>query len=133
MYRACLNILAGKISTLAGNIDSGLNVHHHDHLVEIPTFTILQPAGASGTRGHNHRYLVPYCSVAAYKFASFPSGIRLWNNLPTEAVSAQFLEPFKTLIMDWCPETWMFLTSFRCTGFHTPCHVHVNSYCASML
>ena len=38
------------------------------------------------------RYLVPYCSVDAYKFAFSPSGIRLWNSLPTETVSVQFLE-----------------------------------------
>ena len=76
-----------------------------NNLVEIPASTILQPVGASRTRGL--RYLVPYlviyCSVDAYKFAFFPSGIRLWNSLPTETVSAQSLESFKTLIMDWCP------------------------------
>ena len=41
----------------------------------------LQSVGASRTRGRNHRYLVPYWSVDAYKFAFFPSGIRLQNSL----------------------------------------------------
>ena len=72
-------------------------------------------------------------SVDAYKFAFFPSGMMLWNSLSTETVSAQSLESFKTLIMDWCPQTRMFLTSFRCTGLHACCHVPVKCYCASML
>ena len=38
-----------------------------NHLIEIPACTILQSVGASRTRGHNHRYLVPYWSVDAYK------------------------------------------------------------------
>ena len=67
-----------------------------NHLVEIPASTVLQPVGASRTRGHNHGYLVPYCGVDAYKFAFFPSGIWLWNSLPTETASAQSLESFKT-------------------------------------
>ena len=62
-----------------------------NHLIEIPTCTILQSVGASQTRGHNHRYLVPYWSVDAYKFAFFPS------------VSVQSLGSFKILIMDSCP------------------------------
>ena len=73
-----------------------------NHLTEIPACTILQSVGASQTRGHNHRYLVPYWSVDAYKFAFFP-GIRLWNSLPTETVSVQSLGSFKILVMDWCP------------------------------
>ena len=67
-----------------------------NHFVEIPASTVLQPVGASRTRGHNHRYLVPNCGVDAYKFAFFPSGIWLWNSLPTETASAQYLESFKT-------------------------------------
>ena len=74
-----------------------------NHPIEIPACTILQSVGASQTRGHSHRYLVPYWSVDAYKFASFPSGIRLWNSLPTETVSVQSLGSCKILLMDCCP------------------------------
>ena len=74
------------------------------HFIEIPACTILQSVVASQTRGHNHRYLVPYWSVDAYKLAFFPSGIRLWNSLLTETVSViKSLGSFKILIMDWCP------------------------------
>ena len=59
-----------------------------NYLIEIPASTIIHPVGASRTRGHNHKYLVPYCSVDAYRSAFFPSGRRLWNSLPTEMVSA---------------------------------------------
>ena len=51
-----------------------------NHLVDITSSTILQSVGTSRTREHNHRYLVPYYSVDAYKFAFSPSGIRLWNS-----------------------------------------------------
>ena len=75
-----------------------------NHLVEIPASSFLRPAvGASQTRGQNHRYLVSCCSVNAYKFVFFPSRIRLWNSLPTEAVSAKSQESFKILIMDCGP------------------------------
>ena len=47
-----------------------------NHLIEILACITFQSVGASRTRGHNHRYLVPYGSADAYKFAFFPSGIR---------------------------------------------------------
>ena len=50
-----------------------------NNLVEMPASITLQPIRTSRTRGHNHRYLMPYCSVDAYKFAFFPSEIRLWT------------------------------------------------------
>ena len=43
-----------------------------NHLVEIQATHILQPVCASRKRVNNYRYLVPYCSVDAYKFAFFP-------------------------------------------------------------
>ena len=59
-----------------------------NYLVEIPASTLPQPVDASRTSEHNHRDLVP-CSVDTYKFAFFPSGIRLWNSLPAETLIAQ--------------------------------------------
>ena len=64
-------------------------------LVDVRAQHILIPAGVH-TRGHANRYLQPFTCVNAYKYSFFPSGIRLWNSLPEEVVSAPSLEIFKT-------------------------------------
>ena len=74
-----------------------------NHLVEIPASTILQPWAHLEQVDKSTDITDNYCSVDAYKLALFSSGIRLWNSLPTETVSVQSPESFKTLIMDMCP------------------------------
>ena len=63
-------------------------------LIDIPAENYLTHSGTS-TRGHGTRFLVPYCSVNAYKSSFFPSTIRLWNSLPVSAVTAPSLDAFK--------------------------------------
>ena len=52
----------------------------------------------TATRGHGIRFLVPYCSVNAYKNSFFPSTVRLWNSLPVSAVTAPTLDAFKSCV-----------------------------------
>ena len=63
-------------------------------LINIPAEIYLTHSGTT-TRGHGTRFLVPYCSVNAYKSSFFPSTIRLWNSLPVSTVTAPSLDAFK--------------------------------------
>lgn len=63
-------------------------------LIDIQAPQLLHPA-ALNTRGHSVRFLVPYCRIDAYRCSFFPSGIRLWNQLPESIVTAPTLETFK--------------------------------------
>ena len=74
------------------------------------------------------RYLVPYGSVDAYNFAFSPSGIRLWNRLPTETVNVQSLKSFKILIMDLCRKHGCF-NQFKIHRTSHPTHFPITSYC----
>ena len=68
-----------------------------NNLVDIPAEKYLIHSGTS-TTGHETRFLVPYCSVNAYKSSFFPSTIRLLNSLPATAVTAPSLDAFKSCI-----------------------------------
>ena len=50
-------------------------------LIDISATSLLLPATLS-TRGNSMRYLQPFCRTDAYRCSFFPSGIRLWNQLP---------------------------------------------------
>ena len=65
-----------------------------DDLINNPAENYLTHS-CTTTRGHGTRFLVPYCSVNAYKSSFFPSIIRLWNSLPVSAVTAPSLDAFK--------------------------------------
>ena len=64
-----------------------------NHLVAIPT-TCLIPTAVT-MRGHNQRFLVPFARTQTYQYSFFPSGIRLWNNLPQTIVDCNSLDHFK--------------------------------------
>lgn len=63
-------------------------------LVDIPAASFFHPTSLN-TRGHSLRYLVPYCRTDIYSHSFIPSGIRLWNQLPEDLVTAPSLEAFK--------------------------------------
>ena len=63
------------------------------HTIDISATSLLHPATLS-TRGNSMRYLQPFCRTDAYR-CSFPSGIRLWNQLPECVLTAPTLETFK--------------------------------------
>ena len=66
-----------------------------NNLVEVRAQGILVPAGVH-TRGHGNRYQQPFTRVECYKASFFPSGIKLWNSLPENVVTAPSLDVFKT-------------------------------------
>jgi hypothetical protein len=58
-------------------------------VVATPAQPYLIPRGvASTTSGHCQRYQLPYWRLLCHQQTFFPSTIRLWNELPAEAVSA---------------------------------------------
>ena len=63
-------------------------------LVDIPASAYFHPV-TSSTRGHSLRYFQQYCRTKVYLHSSFPSGIRLWNQLPESIVTSETLEDFK--------------------------------------
>jgi len=63
-------------------------------LIEIPLPQNLQ-FRSSTTRGHNLRFIVPFCSTDYLRHSFFPSPVRLWNTLPEHTASAPSLEAFK--------------------------------------
>ena len=63
-------------------------------LIDISAISLLHPATLS-TRGNSMRYLQPFCRTDAYQWYFFPSGIRLWNQLPECVVTAPISETFK--------------------------------------
>ena len=128
MYRACSNIWE-DLDTRRQHGKMVLMDRIVNHLVVITASIIRQPVGAS-RRGHNQISCV-ILQCRCLQICFLPIRKRLWNSLPTETLTAQSLEPFKT--HELVPVNTDVLTSFRCKGLHTSCHVPVNSYCASML
>ena len=63
-------------------------------LVDIPASAYFHPV-TSSTRGHSLRYFQQYCRTKVYLHSFFPSGIRLWNQLPESIVTSETLEDFK--------------------------------------
>ena len=68
-----------------------------NNIVDIPADKYMIQSRTT-TRGHGIRFLVPCCSVNAYKSSFFPSTIRIWNYLPVSAVTAPTLHAFKSCI-----------------------------------
>ena len=67
-------------------------------VVAIPAQPYLIPRGvASTTRGHCQRYQLPYSRLQCHQQSFFPSTIRLWNELPAEAISASTLDNSRCL------------------------------------
>ena len=60
-------------------------------LVDIPATAYLRPI-SSTTRGHALRLAIPFCRTDVYRHSFFPSGIRLWNQLPEHLVTAKSLD-----------------------------------------
>ena len=89
-------------------------------LVSILVTPFLIPARVS--RGHNMKFAIPQSLVNAHLY-SFPSIIRIWNQLPQSAVSAPSLEAFR----DQLP-----FSSFSSLSIYTATrsflHIHVDQH-----
>ena len=71
----------------------------HD-LVDIPVAQYLHPATVMHIRGPSQHYMLPFCRTDVYRHSFFPSGIRLWNQLPEHVATAKTLESFKAGLAD---------------------------------
>ena len=71
----------------------------HD-LVDIPVAQYLHPATVMHIRSPSQRYMLPFCRFDVYRHSFFPSGIRLWNQLPEHVATAQTLGSFKVGLAD---------------------------------
>jgi hypothetical protein len=69
------------------------------NLVSVPSHLYLPPIAQTRTR-HSHAYkFQPYQpSVNAFKYAMLPRSVPEWNRLPSEVVSAESLDSFKTAL-----------------------------------
>jgi hypothetical protein len=65
-------------------------------LVAVPYQScLILPGASSSTRGHDHRFQVPFFRLQCYQQSIFPSIIRLWNNIVTAAAEAFTIDAFK--------------------------------------
>ena len=60
----------------------------HYHLVNIQIPQLISPATFIGKHDHQLKYAIPATTIDRYKFSFYPCSIRLWNQLPSTAVSA---------------------------------------------
>ena len=71
-------------------------------LVSFPTETVLPPTSAgTSTSSRNYNpsaYRVPHAHLNGLKFSFFANTVRIWSNLPHEAVNSQDITTFKYLI-----------------------------------
>lgn len=52
----------------------------------------------TSTRGHNMKHTIPTSRINSHQHSFFPSAMRLWNSLPSDAVETLSLERFKTIV-----------------------------------
>ena len=64
-------------------------------LIEVETGGLAPKTNSLRTRGHEHRYNVPFSRLQSHQQSFFPSTIRVWNNLPENVVAATNVNVFK--------------------------------------
>ena len=65
-------------------------------LVEVNTNDLK--LSTTRTRGHHQRYIVPTSKLQSHLQSFFPSTIRIWNNLPDDAVEAPSVAELKRIL-----------------------------------
>ena len=60
-------------------------------LVDVDSHDLKMKTTATRTRGHEHRYRLPHSHLQSHLQSFIPSTIRIWNNLPEDAVEAPTL------------------------------------------
>ena len=64
-------------------------------LIDIPSYLLVP---AISPRGNNITFLVPYARTLILQKSFFPDGIRIWNSLLSEAVTAPSIDSFRIQI-----------------------------------
>ena len=80
-----------KVAMMYRIQDNQININT-DHVLKRPP---------RATRGQANKYFVPQSRSNTHLHSFFPSGIRLWNSLPSHAYSAQTLPCFKATLGEW--------------------------------
>ena len=65
-----------------------------------PRSGTIVPATRS-TRGQSHKLQVPCSRTEVHKNSFFPSAIRLWNRVPTEATATSSPQAFRSIVEAW--------------------------------
>ena len=60
----------------------------HHQLVNISLPPSFQPATYLSRHDHLYKYIIPITTIDSYKYSFYPCCIRIWNQLPTTAVTA---------------------------------------------
>ena len=60
----------------------------HHQLVNISLPPSFQPATYLSRHDHLYKYIIPITTIDSYKYSFYPRCIRIWNQLPTTAVTA---------------------------------------------
>ena len=77
------------------------DVQNHDRSCRRrPAAGLLEPRNHS-SRGHKHHFQVLQSRTDTYLQSYFPSAIRLWNSVSTDASSAVTLPVFRTVLTGW--------------------------------
>ena len=61
--------------------------------IVLPTAPFI-PTGLN-TRGHNHRFRLPYSRIDDHKASFYTAAIKLWNSLPDRLIGAPSIEAFR--------------------------------------
>ena len=67
----------------------------HYKLVNISLPSLITPASYFGRHDHVLKYTIPEATIDAYKFSFYPRSIRVWNHLPSTAVTAPTVTSFQ--------------------------------------
>ena len=65
------------------------------HLIAIPWQMYLTHVTTRTTRGHDHKFKIPFSRIQSHQNSYFPSAIRTWNSLPAVLIIVPTLEAFK--------------------------------------
>ena len=67
-------------------------------LVDVETNNLEMRTTSTRTRGHDKRYRLPQSNLRSHLQSFYPSTIRIWNNLPDDAVVAPILQQFMRIL-----------------------------------
>jgi hypothetical protein len=96
----------GRTKKKKANVILLYRIIHQVVAIPAQPYLIPRPRGVASTtraRGHCQRYQLPYSRLQCHQQSFFPSTIRLWNELPAEAVSASTVDTRYFISKSWAP------------------------------
>ena len=71
--------------------------------IKLPSTLDNKKEHTMALRGHQDKRIPPQPHSDTFKYSFFPDAIRIWNSLPTDAVSAPSIPSFRTALRGWVP------------------------------